>query len=272
MKKAIIGIIIFLLFIALYGFYLNPSSLTTQNYTIATGKIPSSFDGFKIAQFSDVLIGANKTDDDLEKIVQRINKEQVDIIVFTGDLIYKDYTPSNEEITKIKEILNKLECSLYKYAVIGDNDEANLDTYKEIMSETDFTLLDNKYEYLFFEDTNPLKIIGLDNLNNLDTLYREEENITPFSSLVLTHYPDYADTLSNYPTDIILSGHSLGGQIKIPFFDGIIKKDKARKYLNSYYQVNNTLLYISNGIGCEKVNFRFLNTPSINIYTLKKVS
>ena len=73
--------------------------------------------------------------------------------------------------------------------------------------------------------------------------------------------------MSFYEIDTVLSGHSLGGIIKIPFYGGLIKMDGAKKYINGYYKNNKTALFISNGLGYYKFNFRLFNTPSINVYS-----
>ena len=76
-----------------------------------------------------------------------------DIIVFTGDLIYRDYNISEEEIENIKVNLKKLDCTLYKYAIIGDNDAESVDLYKEIINDSGFILLDNQSSYIFLFHT-----------------------------------------------------------------------------------------------------------------------
>ena len=74
---------------------------------------------------------------------------------------------------------------------------------------------------------------------------------------------------NNYKPDLILAGHSLKGQIIIPFFGGLLKKDGANKYTSDYYKHNNTLMYVSGGIGTETISMRLFNTPEINLYTFK---
>ncbi len=268
MKKIIISIILLILIILGYGFFLNPNMLTTKDYKITSSKIPESFKNLKIAHFSDVLIGNNKTTKDLEKIVNKINENKVDIIFFTGDLISKYYNISDEEKEEIIKILSKLNCNLYKYAVIGDNDQENLNIYKEILQRSDFNLLDNSSTHLFYKDVTPIEIIGISDYDHIYDAYLGEENINPSYFIVLTHFPDYASEIKNIGADLILAGHSLGGKIRLPFVGGIIKKDGAKTYVSDYYKLDNTELYVSRGIGNEGVNVRFLDTPTINFYYL----
>ena len=89
-------------------------------------------------------------------------------------------------------------------------------------------------------------------------------------NLVLTHNPDDIDLLSSDEEYVVLAGGSLKGQVRIPFFGGIIKKDGYKKYTESYYNIGNIKLYNSGGIGTNNVNFRLFNKPEINLYRLEK--
>ena len=77
--------------------------------------------------------------------------------------------------------------------------------------------------------------------------------------------------LKNYDIDVIFAGHSLGGQLRLPFWGATLKKDGASVYTNDYYNENNTKLYVSYGIGTNPPHIRTFNKPSINVYRLKKI-
>lgn len=269
MKKIILGILIIITTFLIYGFFIDTKGISINEYDIKNEKISSGYEGFKIAHFSDFLLGSTQTLDDLKKIINKINNIEPDIIVFTGDLISKHYPISDEEKATLKNLLSSLECNLYKYAVIGDNDYEINTIYKEIMNESGFQILDNESIYLFNKDINPIEIIGITN-PNLPIKYKNEEGITPTYRILLTHAPDNINYFDTNTIDLAIAGHSLGGLIKIPFFGGIIKKTGATTYINEYYDKENMKLYISNGIGTEKYNFRAFNHPSINIYRLYK--
>ena len=268
MKKFVIFLIILIVAIILYGFYIEPTRLKITENNIKIANMPESFNSFKIIQFSDLLYGSTKNIEDLKIIVNKINDLKPDIVVFTGDLISKDYKITAEEQNSIINELNKIDVTLYKYAIIGDNDLNYLDTYKTIINNSNFKLLDNETLYLFYKDKQPLKITGLTNMNELDKALQTEEDLNAFASIILTHYPDYIDTLKDYNIDIVLAGHSLHGQIRIPFLGAILNKDNARIYKDNYYLVNNTKLYVSGGLGTEYISFRLLNSPEINLYRL----
>lgn len=266
MKKFLLIIFILITCLILYGFFINPKEFTIKSDVIKIEGLVSSFEGFKILQISDTLLKSETDLNRLENNLKKINNLKPDIIVFTGDLLYKENTLNEEDITKLTEILKNMECTLYKYAVYGDNDDKT--KYSEIMDKAGFKVLDNESSYIFYKDVLPIKITGLTNLENVSNSLSMEDNLDTTLNLVITHYPDYFETIKNEDVDVVLAGHSLNGQVIIPFYGGIIKSEGARKYVNGTFNENNTRLYITGGIGTKKVNFRLFNKPEVNLYTL----
>ena len=72
-----------------------------------------------------------------------------------------------------------------------------------------------------------------------ENILNNEEDITPSFTIGLLHKPDEFEKLKNYDIDVILAGHSLGGQLRLPFWGENIKKDGASVYTNDYYNENN---------------------------------
>ncbi|MDE6285246.1 MAG: metallophosphoesterase, partial [Bacilli bacterium] len=238
--------------------------------TINSTKITDGFNGFKIVHFSDLLLGSSQTLNSTKKIIKEINNMEADIIIFTGDLISQNYQLKEEDKEKLKEYLKSLNCSLYKYAVIGDNDQANISLYKEIMSDSDFEILDNESTYLFYKDINPIEIVGITDNYNLNQIINSEEGITPSYRILLTHKPDTIVNYNHEDIDLFLAGHSLGGQVRLPFIGGIMKKEGAMTFIDKHYNQNGIEAFISNGLGTEGYGFRTFNTPSITKYRLNK--
>lgn len=272
MKKILIILLTLLISIILWGFFIETKDFKVKEIAIKVNDLNENFNGFKIAQISDLLLGSTKSVEDLKKVVEQTNKLKPDLIVFTGDLVSNGYSLNKSEISTIKEELLKLDCTLYKYAVIGDNDEKIIDLYTEIMNESNFKILDNASTYIFYKDITPIKITGLTNVDHIKNSLEVIDNIETNLNIVFTHYPDFIDTISNEDIDIVISGHSLNGQIRIPFVGGTLTKTFAKKYIDSYYEVNETKLYVSSGLGTETINFRLFNKPEINLYRLEKNS
>ncbi len=262
MKKVICIIILFIVIIFLYGRFIEINSITVHDYSLDIKELPESFKELKIVHFSDVLYTKNKLQ--LSKVTKLINNENPDIIIFSGDLFNKNETYTEDDFNIIKDNLKEMNANLFKFAVIGENDEKYIDKYKDILYEAGFTLLDNKNKLFFYKDETPINIIGINNLDNINELLNTE--IPSNYNIVITHKPDIFDDLCNLNIDVVFSGHSLGGMVSLPMYGGIIKVDGAKKYLNKYYRKNNSELYVSNGLGYQNYNFRLLNVPSINVY------
>ncbi len=268
MKKVFLMIFIIVTIIIIDGFLINPKGYKINSKNIEIQDLTDSFNGFKILQISDFLIKDSKDIDRIQKISNKVNELAPDIIVFTGDLLYKENNLSNEDIKNLQKLLKKMTCTLYKYAVIGDNDDIN--SFETIMNEADFKILNNESSYIFYKDVKPIKITGITNLDNVSKALTLEDNLETTLNLVITHYPDNFEVLKNENVDIILAGHSLNGQITMPFYGGLIKPNGSKKYTSGIFEENNTKLFISGGIGAPKVEFRLFNKPEINLYKIQK--
>lgn len=261
MKRFICLCILFVFLLFMYAKYIEPYSFTSYEYNIQNEKIPKSFDGIKIVHFSDLLY-TNKSDNSfLKDISKEITELNSDILVFTGDL-----TRSKLKEEKQKELITALKSikpKLYKYAILGDRDSK---VTKSILEESGFIILENSSKFIFNESSEPILIAGGNDLTK--ELTSPQEDISYSYKIALIHKPDDFDTIKN-EYDLVLAGHSLGGQIRLPYVGATIKKDGATKYTDKTYHEQDNYLYISFGIGTDKPYLRLFNKPSINIYRLQ---
>ncbi len=260
MKRLFFSIIIIIVFLFLYGRYVEVDNFKVHEITIDNSSVPESFHELKIVHFSDLLY--NKDEKKLDKLKNEINSLKPDVIIFTGDLTSKKFKYKNKDYDILKSFLKDLEAYLYKYAIVGDNDKKDLKRYKDLMFESDFKLLDDESELLFYKDERPINIVGINKGKNIDELLTND--IEYDYSIILVHEPDRISSLPG--GNLYLSGHSLGGIINIPYYGGLIKKNGAKKYISGNYKVGDKQLYVSNGLGYESFEYRLFNTPSINVY------
>lgn len=258
--KILFFLIIVFVLLFLYARYINTSGLMVHEKSIIDEEMDSNYNGLKIVQFSDLHYGRTTFEEDLNKVVEEIQKLKPDILIFTGDL-FDDENISDEEIELVTHSLKELEARLFKFAVIGDYDQKYLDVYQSILEDSDFLLLDNSNFLVYDQSSIPINFVGLTNTNDIASLYEAD-----YFTITLVHQPDLIQDISN--SNLVFAGHSMGGQIKLPFLGGILKKDGARIYLNDYYEVDGQQLFISNGIGTENFSFRMFNKPSITLYRL----
>lgn len=279
MRKFIVITCVIILIISgllLYSRFIATSGLNVKEYKVVNDKISDEYHGLKIVHLSDIHFGSTITENDLDHLVNKVNELNPDIVVITGDII-------DERISYDKNILidylKKIQSKLGKFAISGNHD-LPLDDFNSIVEESGFTNLDNTYELIYANSNKPIIISGISSnysdSSNIDTKTAKFDNyianltddIKPIYSILLIHEPDFIDSLNIDNYDLILAGHSHGGQVKLPLIKKLYTPYGAKKYYDEYYKVNQTDLYISSGLGTSKLKFRLFNRPSINFYRI----
>lgn len=279
-KKAIIKfivkilVVVFLIILSLimYMHYVGTKGLNIREYKVGSKQLPESMHGLKIVQFSDLNYLSTVKQKELENVIRKINKVKPDIVVFTGNLINSGVKLSNSDKKVLIDSLNMIEAKIGLYAILGSRDYNK--QYKSIMSQTNFKIITNSYELVYYKGSTPIMLVGCGSSIKKDCdlgqafSFNEIDNIY---TVALIHEPDIAEKIvKSYNANLILAGHSLNGQIKLPGIGGLIKKDGAKKYYNEKYVINGTPLYISGGIGTSGYKLRYFNHPNITLYRLTK--
>ena len=256
--KKIVKVISIILIISLtilsYGMFIGSRYTFVNEHKITDKKIPNSFHGLKIVQISDLLYPSLKSND-LDKLTKKINELKPDILIFTGNIKRNNYELTKKDITTLNNFFNSLNSNIKKYAIYGNNDNDNL---KLIFENTNFLILDNQEDIIYNGENESIKIIGF-NAKKLDFSNITESNDY---TICLLSNPDKITKVSN-TCQVVFSGETLGGEIKLPFTKGL----DNHTYYKNYYLINQTKLYINNGLG-NNYNLRLFNHPSINFYRL----
>lgn len=222
----------------------------------------------KIAHFSDTHLGHYYEPEDLQVAVDKVNENKPDFICFTGDLFDRDLVKVRESIA----VLSGLKAPYGKFAVLGNHDyRTGADEVRRIISEAGFQLLDNQHQTLLIGG-QPLCIAGIDNVSHGRPDIEAAIRDIPQESCVilLAHEPDIADTAAGYPIDLQLSGHSHGGQVRLPFIGHLLTPEYGHKYPDGLQQVPHSSLqvYTSRGLGTTILPIRFFCRPEITIIEL----
>ena len=237
--------------------------IVVREYPIYIENDSYNINGLKIVHFSDIHFNNSITIKKVKELVNIVNKANPDIVVFTGDLIDKGYVLTNEQKEDLIYELSQIKAKIGKYAIYGDEDKL---TFKNILDSCDFEILDNSMKKVYIS-SQFINLIAVDNTYSMNDFTSSTDDAL---TIVLTHKPDLADRIINdFNPDIIMSGHSHNGQIRLPLIGPLIRKEGAKKYPSSYYEINNTKLYVSGGIGNSYFQFRLLNHPSINFYRIR---
>ena len=255
----------------IYARYIEPNLLTVHYETIYSNLLTENKKEIKILQFSDTHVSKYFVIGDLKRTVLKINEENPDIVVFTGDLIdeYNDYE-NKEEICEIWETLGAIKAPL-KYAIYGNHDYGGgaESIYKKIMNNSGFKLLINEKEALKQYNIN---IIGMDDsiFGNYDSEMFSNYLDNDSYNIVLSHEPDVVEYLLDYNIDLFLAGHSHGGQINLPVVNSLpLLAEKYTRGLYSFENARETKLYVNIGLGTSVLPMRFMATPVLSVFILK---
>lgn len=270
-KKIIIWTIVASGLLGIYSTYIERNLLIVKRHNVTINK--GGEGKLKVVQITDIHLGEFYNLNQLEKVVKKINGLDADIVVFTGDLI--DNASTYNEIDNIAEVLKEIKCKTGKYAIYGNHDYGGgaVRYYEDIMNKGGFQVLKNEGTTIGFKDKH-IKIFGADDgLMGKQNVNKTMSRINNKSiNLLLLHEPDLAKKYSDYPVDLVLSGHSHGGQIYIPFYGPLKKNILSEKYTKGFYKLDNlreTKIYVNSGLGNTKVPFRFFNIPQISVFNLK---
>lgn len=280
-EKRFKGLKIFLFFllfcILLFFFYMHsiePKLFQIKEQAIIDVSLPEEFNGFKIVHFSDIHYGSTINDTELKRIVKKINHLKADVVIFTGDLFDDSIHLNDSSFDTMKEILKQVNAKFRKYAVIGNHDYVNKEKFMEIMQESEFLVLENMNDLLFYKGTTPLEFIGtsssLEGENDIDQAIITETDSNSYFKIWLNHEPIILDELvkKDIHPNLLFTSHHLGGLINIPFYGYLLNQEGISKYKGNYYHKKRIQMYVSNGLGTYKYPVRFMNAPSLNFYRL----
>ena len=156
-----------------------------------------------------------------------------------------------------------------KYYVKGDNDYNNNDI-SNILESSEFVFLNNKEDYIYGSDNLKIVIHGLgsfirDDFKLNDAFVTNDELLF---NIALFHEPDNILELKDRNVDLVLAGHSLNNRINLPLIKELFNVNGAIDYYDSYYNVNQTHLYVNAGLGTNENRLRLFTPPTINFYRL----
>ncbi len=255
----------------LYAREIEPSLIEIRKEKIFSDKIARQFDNYTIIQFSDTHVGFHYSIDQLHELILLINAQEPDMIVFTGDLV--DNPNKFHDYGRLQEALSMLTAKDGKYWIYGNHDHGGYGTeiIRQCMDNSGFVLLQNSHTVIQRE-REKLILAGIDDgmLGKPDfehTLRSVSENDF---TILLAHEPDLADKAVHYPVDVQLSGHSHGGQIRLPFIGHVYTPLMAEKYVRGKFVLNpNFTLFVNSGIGTTRLPYRLFCQPEIHVYQLK---
>ncbi len=279
LKRIIITLLALVLIIISTVFYslkIAPSDIKIRKETLVSSQIDSGLDDFKIIFFSDVHYNAFVDYDRFNQVVEIINSQNPDIVLFGGDLFDHpaNKIPTETQISEVTQLLSKIKAPFGKFAVLGNHDleaVSSKEMISEILINSSFEIITNKNIRIRYDENSSFILAGLDS-----SLLGNPQFITTFDNIdsseytiTICHTPDSVLEIQNNKVDLFLSGHSHGGQVYIPLIGSLYKNDYAKEFYRGKHDVNDTILDITNGVGTTKYDVRFMANPEIVVYTLQ---
>ena len=240
------------------------TALTVTEYTIQNSKIPSAFDGFRIAQVSDLHNAQFGADN--EKLLALLADTKPDMIAITGDLLDSRQTDMEIAICFVQECA-KIAPTYY----VPGNHEARIPSaYTSLINEMDtvgIRVLENESIALERKGSS-ITLTGL--------MDPDFGTTWPYASgdsyqILLSHRPELFDWYVRYGFDLVLTGHAHGGQFRLPFIGGLFAPHQGflPKYTSGVHTQGGTSMVVSRGLGNSAFPLRFNNRPELIVITLK---
>lgn len=267
----------------IYGATAGITRFQVKHVTYESERLPEGFDGYRIAQLSDIHIGSwQGRPEAVEKLVKLTNEQQADLIVFTGDLVNQQ----SHELDSFRPTLSRLQAPDGVYSVLGNHDYGTYYRWKNSRQEADnlqylreqqqamgWRLLDNSHVILHHRGDS-IALIGVENdgeppFPQHADLPRATEGTQGMFSILLSHNPTHwrREVLPESDIDLMLAGHTHAMQMTL--FGRSLASLKYPEW-SGMYREGSRALYVNIGIGYVGLPFRFGAWPEITVITLKK--
>lgn len=266
--------------LALYAGVFERHWLEVVHKDVAIGGLPAAFDGMKVAQLSDIHLDEFTEPFLLRASIDEINRAKPDMVLLTGDYVSAEVLPRKltaKAAMQCGSMLSRIECP-QRYAIFGNHDVwAGEQHVGEALTSNGITVLRNSYLPLERGGAR-MWLAGIDDpvCGSPDpdrAIPASIRNQAGEPIILMCHAPDFVDELRDHPAgravSLVLSGHTHGGQIRLPLVGALHLPPGGRNYVEGMFQVGSMQLYVNRGIGSVGVPFRFDCRPEITIFTLR---
>ncbi len=253
------------------------TALERNTYTIRSPELPDVFDGYRIAQVSD--LHNAEFGDRNQRLLEMLREAEPDMIAITGDLIDSRKTNIAVALAFAEDAVKIAPC----YYVSG-NHEARVSEYQDLKTSLEaagVTVLDDAQVRIEVSGES-ITVIGVNDPSfHADYLTSDaavmDRKLSELSSeaagftILLSHRPELFDTYADHNMNLVLCGHAHGGQFRLPLIGGLIAPNQGLfpKYDAGLYSDGSTNMIVSRGLGNSIIPFRFNNRPEVVLIELK---
>lgn len=257
-----------------YVFFLEPVRLSRTEQTLRLHNWHREHDNLRIAVLSDIHLTLDPADQSLLRhAVRQVNAARPDLIVLLGDFHGDRYKlhSINASPGNIASILKRLRAPLGVFAVLGNHDWwYDGDAMRRALEVIGITVLENQWRDITHRGKS-FRVIGLpDEMTRRQFLNPEIFPADGRPAILLSHSPDLFLT-PGLPGELMLSGHTHGGQLRLPFYGAVFTSSKyGRRFDQGHFEEQNHQLFVTRGIGTSTIRARMLCPPEIVLLTLRR--
>ncbi len=255
---------------AIWATGIEPNLLSITRKELTLPHWPQALDGFRVAQLTDLHFRPGYDDALIAKACKKLADEKPDLITLTGDFVIRD--PSS-----LPELFRALKGISAQHGVIaspGNHDRWHCSTsqLRKEIEGAGFTYLQNQGSKIHIKGEN-IFINGLDSIwaGRPDPRKAWQSRLKGEPVIALVHEPDpFAELHLSQPLDLQLSGHTHGGQCRVPFTHySPAQVNFGRKFIYGHFEMNRSQLFVSRGLGTVGPRVRFACSPELAILTLR---
>jgi uncharacterized protein len=252
-----------------YANKIEPNWIEIVYVPVEIPQLAPEFDGYQIAQLSDIHADLWMTEERLQHIVGLVNHLQPDAIALTGDFVTYDADIYAASLTATLQQLAPKDATV---AVLGNHDQwSSPEVIRQVLRQSNITDVSNGVLTLRRQNAM-LHLAGVDDIwthnDRLDLVL--EKLPSEGTAILLVHEPDFADTSAATGRFALqLSGHSHGGQVALPLIGTPKLPQYGEKYPAGRYQVGNMIQYTNRGVGMARPRVRFNCRPEITVLVLQ---
>jgi uncharacterized protein len=256
-----------------YIFHIEPNWLQVTQVTVTLPHLSKEFDRYRIVQLSDLHMDSWMTAERLSRVVKLANQQKADLAVITGDYVTMRHSFYGPLLTPV---LAELKATDGAVGILGNHDYYwdSPDTMAPFVEKAGVVMLENQV-YTIRRGTAQLNIAGVKdiwtNQAQIDRMLAETLAALPSqgTNIMLAHEPEFVELVAATDRfDLQVSGHSHGGQVRIPFLPKILPP-MVGNYPTGLYQVRNTFQFTSRGVGTVPPRARFNCRPEIVVLELR---
>lgn len=254
----------------LYVNQIEPSWIEIRTVAMPLPHLAPEFSGYRVVQLSDIHLDRWMTPARLAHIVSQVNQLNPDLVVLTGDFV----TRSAEEFAPGLSVLNQLHPKDKTLSILGNHDAwTNPPLIQTALETAGVQVLQNQVATVQRRSAQ-LHIGGVDDVwAKRDRLDQVLAALPPTgAAILLAHEPDFADkSAATGRFDLELSGHSHGGQVRLPLIEPFLPP-LANRYPLGQYKVGSMIQYTNRGVGMSGIHARFNCRPEITVFTLEALA